>query len=142
RTEEMLRFYSEALGFEPLPDAGGGALRMIRYPIGDSEIKLFPSQPSEPSTAGVRDAAGLRLFAFFFADEAEVAARFAAYGGEPPAFETLPDGRRAALVRDPDGEWIELVVVPGARPEELARFETSIGASDLEASRAFYRDVL
>lgn len=141
RTEEMMRFYAQALGFEPLAQ-DGGALRMIRYPIGASEVKLFPSAPSEASTAGVSDAAGLRLLTFFYADEASVAARFAAYGAPAPAFKALTDGRRAALVRDPDGEWIELVVVPNATAEELARFEIGIGASDVAATRAFYRDVM
>ena len=45
-------------------------------------------------------------------------------------------------MQDPDGEWVELVVVPGATAEALARFEIGIAASDLAASRAFYGDVM
>src|ERR1700752_69264 len=40
RTEQMTRFYAEVLGLQPLPT--GANPRMIRYPIGDSEVKLFP----------------------------------------------------------------------------------------------------
>jgi len=50
--------------------------------------------------------------------------------------------KSAALLQDPDGEWVELVVVPGASPEALARFEIGITVNDLAASRAFYGDVM
>lgn len=143
RIDAMKRFYTEVLGIAQLPQAGsGGGLQMLRYPIGGSEVKLFPSMPDAPSTAGVSDVAGLRLLTYFFADEAALTNRFEAFGAPSPAFKTRADGRRAALVRDPDGEWVELVIVPNATPEDLARVEVGIGASDLAASRAFYRDVL
>jgi catechol 2,3-dioxygenase-like lactoylglutathione lyase family enzyme len=48
----------------------------------------------------------------------------------------------AALVQDPDGEWVELVVLPGAPAEALARFEIGITVGDLTASRAFYGDLM
>src|SRR5690606_26651069 len=44
-----------------------------------------------------------------------------------------------ALVPDPDGEMVQLVVVPKGSPD-LARLDIGIAANDLEKSRAFYRD--
>jgi catechol 2,3-dioxygenase-like lactoylglutathione lyase family enzyme len=128
-----------------LPEAAAGGGQMIRYPVGASEVKLFPIAPSEPSAAGIADAAGVRVLTFFYADEAAVLQRFAAHGLAPPRFvPTAAHGRgtKAALVQDPDGEWVELVIVPGASADELNRFEIGITASDLAASRAFYGELI
>ena len=45
---------------------------------------------------------------------------------------------RTALVADPDGEVVQLVVVPAGSPD-LAKLDIGIAANDLEKSRAFYR---
>ena len=49
---------------------------------------------------------------------------------------------RSALVQDPDGEWVELVVSPGMLRENLDRFEIGIVVSNIERSREFYRDIV
>ena len=49
---------------------------------------------------------------------------------------------RPRCVQDPDGEWVELVVVPGASAAQLARFEIGITVGDLAASRAFYGELM
>ena len=46
---------------------------------------------------------------------------------------------RSALVTDPDGQQVELVIVPGATAEQLARIEVGLTVADIERSRAFYR---
>jgi catechol 2,3-dioxygenase-like lactoylglutathione lyase family enzyme len=46
---------------------------------------------------------------------------------------------RSALVADPDGEWVHLVVAPNAPKDTYGRLEIGIAANDLEKSRAFYR---
>jgi catechol 2,3-dioxygenase-like lactoylglutathione lyase family enzyme len=145
RTAAMREFYAEVLGLPVLPETALGAGQMIRYPVGTSEVKLFPVAPSPANAAALTQAAGVRLLTFFFADEAAVAQRFAAHGLPAPRFErtrSRPDATAAALAQDPDGEWVELVVVPGASAETLARFEIGIAVSDLDASRAFYGDVM
>ena len=43
------------------------------------------------------------------------------------------------MVLDPEKQWVELVVLPGAPAETYRRFEVGITASNLEKSRAFYR---
>ena len=48
-------------------------------------------------------------------------------------------GIRSALVTDPDGEWVQLVIAPNAPKETYGQLEVGIAANDLEKSRAFYR---
>jgi catechol 2,3-dioxygenase-like lactoylglutathione lyase family enzyme len=122
---------------------------MIRYPVGASEVKLFPVEPSAVGVPGaasrIEDVAGVRLLTFFFADQAALTGRFAAHRLPAPRFlpASSPAGATArALVQDPDGEWVELVVVPGASGEQLARFEIGVTVNDLAASRAFYGELL
>lgn len=144
RAAEMRAFYGEVLGLAALPSTAAGGNAMIRYPIGSSEVKLFPSPPSAPNTATVRSAIGVRLVTFFFTDQQALAQRFARHGLEPPDFlaTNRPGATGAGLTQDPDGEWVELVIVPNATPEQLARFEIGLTVADLDASRAFYRDLL
>jgi catechol 2,3-dioxygenase-like lactoylglutathione lyase family enzyme len=145
RTAAMREFYGTVLGLPVLPETALGGGQMIRYPIGRSEVKLFPVAPSPANTAGLTEAVGVRLLTFFYADEAAVARRFTAHGLAAPKFErksSRPGATAAALVQDPDGEWVELVVVPGASAEALARFEIGIAVADLAASRAFYGGVM
>src|SRR5262245_47528276 len=70
RTAAMREFYAEVLGLPVLPETALGGGQMIRYPVGTSEVKLFPVAPSPANTAGLTEAAGVRLLTFFFADEA------------------------------------------------------------------------
>jgi catechol 2,3-dioxygenase-like lactoylglutathione lyase family enzyme len=142
RTQEMRKFYDQVLGLNALPSSALGGGQMIRYPVGSSEVKLFPSPPSEANTANVGEVIGVRLLTFFFADESELAARFRDHGYPAPEFRARADGARAALAQDPDGEWVELVVLPGAPASALNRFEIGIVVSDLEQSREFYRDFM
>jgi catechol 2,3-dioxygenase-like lactoylglutathione lyase family enzyme len=158
RTDKMREFYGEVLGLTPLPSTAAGGNAMIRYPVGLSEVKLFPtamdggsaanagrdSRPSPPNTATVRAAIGMRLLTFFFTDEKALAQRFARHGIEPPDFlpTQRPGATSAGLAQDADGEWVELVIMPNATPEQLQRFEIGLTVADLSASRAFYRDLL
>src|SRR5262249_45434549 len=121
-----------------------GGNNMIRYPVGHSEVKLFPvAQAPETRSAPVQKMLGVRLVTLFYSDEAELIARFKAHGYAAPQFQRRDTTTaKAALVQDPDGQWVELVVIPGAKAETLSRFEIGITVSDLEKSRAFYRDFL
>jgi catechol 2,3-dioxygenase-like lactoylglutathione lyase family enzyme len=145
RTAAMREFYAEVLALPLLPETALGGGQMIRYPIGTSEVKLFPVAPAPANTAAPTEAVGVRLLTFFFADETAVVLRFAAHGLPAPRFErptSRPGATAAALVQDPDGEWVELVVTPTAPADALARFEIGIAVADLDASRAFYGDVI
>jgi catechol 2,3-dioxygenase-like lactoylglutathione lyase family enzyme len=144
RSDAMLKFYGEVLALPVLPQTALGGGQMIRYPLGASEVKLFPVAPSAANTAAVGEAIGARLLTFFFSDRDGLTSRFVEHGYEAPEFHSASaeDGTERALVQDPDGEWVELVIVPNAAAETLERFEIGITAGDLDASRAFYRGVL
>ena len=142
RTAAVTDFYGKVLGFTALPSTAVGGGQMIRYPIGASEVKLFPSPPSEPNAAPVGAVVGVRLLTFFFRNEAELTARFREHGYSAPEFHPSIGGTRRALAQDPDGEWVELVISPDATEAELARFEIGIMVADVERSRAFYRDLM
>jgi len=141
--EKMFEFYGTVLGFRQLTTlnvntSGGG---VARFQAGAQELKLTGRVPNKHYQAGgVREATGLRLLTFFFADEGALAARFAAAGYPAPAFAADHGAtRRSALVADPDGQAVELVVLPDATPDQLAAIEVGITVADLERSRAFYR---
>jgi catechol 2,3-dioxygenase-like lactoylglutathione lyase family enzyme len=142
--EKMVEFYRDALGLKPLSAEALGGNAMIRYPLGHSEIKLFPvAQGAEMRTMPFEKVIGIRLLTLFYPDEASVTARFKEHGYPAPKFQRRDDTRATgALVQDPDGQWYELVALPGESREALDRFEVGITVSDLEQSRAFYRDFL
>jgi catechol-2,3-dioxygenase len=144
RRAKMVEFYNEVLSLRPLPASALGGNNMIRYPLGHSEVKLFPvAQADNARSSSVQKAVGIRLLTFFYSDEAELTTRFKAHGYPPPNFQRRDDSAvKAALVQDPDGQWAELVVIPNAGREALDRFEIGITVSDLEKSRAFYRDLM
>jgi catechol 2,3-dioxygenase-like lactoylglutathione lyase family enzyme len=93
------RFYAEALG---LPEERPGAFR-----AGQSLI-LLESDPSASNDAGF-DGAGWRYITFqIFKVDDEHAAVLAKGGREALAPVTLGATARISMVRDPDGNWIEL----------------------------------
>jgi catechol 2,3-dioxygenase-like lactoylglutathione lyase family enzyme len=118
--ERMYQFYGAVLGFKQLSTRR----------VGNRSY----------SAGGVREATGLRLLTFYFADEAALAASFVKHGLPPPEFTDLRgEQRRTAVVTDPDGQQVELEVIRGATAEQLARIEVGLTVADLERSRAFYR---
>lgn len=134
--EQMYAFYRDVLGLEQLTTYGAVA----RFQAGASEFKLTGRVRGKAyQPGGVQDATGLRLVTFFFPEEAALVARFVRHGHDAPAFETdAVTQRRVALVQDPDGQPVELVVVPNT-PQVLDRIEIGLTVADIEKSRAFYR---
>jgi catechol 2,3-dioxygenase-like lactoylglutathione lyase family enzyme len=116
---------------------------MMLFEIGTGQVKLqFTKAAGDYETGPVREVTGLRVFTFFYPDEAAVTARFVQHGYPAPAFRPSHESRRVAMVLDPANQWVELVVAPGASPEVYQSFEVGLTVSDLEKSRAFYRDFI
>jgi catechol 2,3-dioxygenase-like lactoylglutathione lyase family enzyme len=138
---KIVEFYGAVLGLKPLPTLGlGGGGEMNRFLVGTSEIKFTTIVRNRTYAGGpITAVVGLRVFTFFIPDEAALSARVVAHGYPAPTFTTDKDGRRAALLTDPDGQWVELVAAPGAPAPTYDRIEVGITASSLEQSRAFYR---
>jgi catechol 2,3-dioxygenase-like lactoylglutathione lyase family enzyme len=139
---KMLEFYGEALGTKAMAGFAnvGGDGGMSRFLVGTSQLK-FTTGPrgAKYPTGNVRDVRGLRVWTLFFTDQAALTARLTQHGIAVPEFKQIAETRRA-LVTDPDGQWVELVIVPPSDPTALTRLEVGITAGDLERSRAFYRE--
>jgi predicted enzyme related to lactoylglutathione lyase len=132
---KTLEFYGQVLGFGSIGAIGG----VSRYQVGPSQLKFTKAGANSTFTrGGINDAAGVRLWTMWFPDEEALTKRFTDHGMQAPVFKTV-DGTRSALVTDPDGEWVQLVVAPNAPKEVFGRLEIGIAANDLEKSRAFYR---
>lgn len=141
--KKVFEFYGDVLGLKLLDtvnfnNTGTG---VTRFELGSQQVKFtrrVENRRYQPG--GVRAATGLRLLTFFYADPDAIAAKFAAKGYPVPDFSPIPGtDRLSALVADPDGQAVELVVDPQATPEELGSLEVGLTVSDLDRSRAFYR---
>jgi catechol 2,3-dioxygenase-like lactoylglutathione lyase family enzyme len=133
--KKTLEFYGQVLGFGDVGAVGA----VSRYQVGPSQLKFTRAGANATFTRGaINDAAGVRLWTMWFADEAALTKRFVDHGLPAPTFKVV-DGVRSALVADPDGEWVQLVIAPDAPKETYGRLEIGIAANDLEKSRAFYR---
>jgi predicted enzyme related to lactoylglutathione lyase len=133
---KVLAFYNDAVGLPVAPTLnmpGGG--QMSQFHIGASLFKFTNAAANRQEPSGpVLDVTGLRVFTFFYGDEAEVTKAFTSHGYAAPGF-TGTAGHRRAMVTDPDGQWVELVA--GGDP---SHFEVGATVSDVERSRAFYRE--
>src|SRR5262245_36585330 len=144
--ERMLEFYGDVLGFEKLPNIGA----VGRVKVGATEFKMpprsmagfqRPGADDQSPTAGVKDATGFRLAGTCLADEAALVARFKQHGYRTPSFRSLPgSANKVALTVDPDGEAVELTIVPNTPAATYQQFEIGLTVSDIGRSRAFYRD--
>ena len=139
----MIEFYDKVLALRPLqPINLGGGTQMILFGIGTGQIKLASGlkEGRQYHLGGVNDATGIRLFTLFFPDEAALSSRVQALGYPAPGFKDNGSGTRAALIQDPGGFTLQLVVVPQAPESTYAKVEVGINVSDLDRSRAFYRE--
>lgn len=136
--DAMLEFYGDVLGFERIPYIGA----IGRVQTGGSEFKLQRRAADERLLpAGPQAATGFRLVGLYFADEAALVERLERHGHPAPEFRSVPGtSTRVALTADPDGQPVELIVVPDASDATLQQLEIGLIVSDLERSRAFYRD--
>jgi catechol 2,3-dioxygenase-like lactoylglutathione lyase family enzyme len=135
--EQMLAFYGDVLGFPRMANIGQTA----RLQTGASELKLQRRGADQQYLAGgAQGATGFRIVGLYFADEAALVARFREQGLAVPEFRSVGgSAMRVALTTDPDGQPVELIVVPSASAETLQQIEIGLTVSDVERSRAFYR---
>jgi predicted enzyme related to lactoylglutathione lyase len=139
---KVLEFYGDVLGLPLSPTLnmpGGG--QMSQFHVGTSLFKFTNAGAGRQDKSGpVLDVTGLRVFTYFYADEAGVAKTFTSHGYPAPDFRGAA-GHRRAMVEDPDGQWVELVIDPrDPRGGDPSRFEVGATVSDMERSRAFYRE--
>jgi catechol 2,3-dioxygenase-like lactoylglutathione lyase family enzyme len=138
---KLIDFYGKALGLKQLNSINlSSTQQMILFGVGTGQIKvaagLTPNRKYHPG-GEIGDATGIRIYTLTYPDEAVVKARFKDAGYPEPVFKDIGGGKKAALVKDPSGFSIGLVIAPGATTDGV---EAGINVSNLERSRAFYRD--
>ena len=141
----IYEFYGKVLGLKQLTTYNlGGGTNVARFEIGSSQLKFTAVVPNRKYLKGaVQDATGLRLLTFFFPSQAPLMERFKANGLAVPEFHPLPGSQRSsALVQDPSGQWIELVIAPDEPSDTYSQIEIGLVVSDIEASRKFYREFI
>lgn len=140
--QKMVGFYTDVLGLRKLPSfnmPGGG--QMVLLAIGSGQVKLQAAPAARDyETGAIHEVTGIRVFSFFYPDESAVVARFVQHGYPAPVFRAGRSDLRTALVLDPADQWVELVIAPGAPAETYDSVEVGLTVSDLEKSRAFYRE--
>ena len=143
-TEDMVRFYTGALGLRSLsPIQLTDTQQMILTGVGKAQIKLSAGQPDNKTYAldgGPTGGKGIRYFSLAYPNKQEVLSRFGQAGLPAPSFTPQGDGTEAALVSDPGGFPVKIVIRQGAKPNGDDGVGVGINVSDLAESRAFYRD--
>jgi catechol 2,3-dioxygenase-like lactoylglutathione lyase family enzyme len=138
-------FYGKLLGLKQQETYNlGGNANVARFQIGPTQLKLTAVDSKRKYQQGaVPEATGLRLLTFFFPNRDEVVARFRENGVEVPEFRPIPGSKRSsALLKDPAGQWVELVIAPGEPAAVYDQTEIGLVVSNLEASRKFYREFI
>jgi catechol 2,3-dioxygenase-like lactoylglutathione lyase family enzyme len=139
----MYEFYGKVLGLKQLNTFDlGGSTSVARFQAGASEFKLSGRVPNRQyQGGGVQDATGLRFVTFFFPSSAPLVEGFRSHGLPVPEFRPIPGSNRSsAVVKDPDGQSVELVVAPDAPAETYGQLEIGLTVSNMNASRKFYRE--
>lgn len=143
-TAQMVRFYTQALALRSLnPIQLTDTQQMILTGVGSMQIKLSAGQPGGRAydlEGGITGGTGIRYFRLTFPDAEAVVRRFTEAGFTPPSFTPAAGGMQSAVVSDPGGFPIQIVIQPGAQDHSDDGVAVGIGVSDLAASRAFYRE--
>jgi catechol 2,3-dioxygenase-like lactoylglutathione lyase family enzyme len=143
-TDAVVQFYTGALALRSLnPIQLTSAQQMLLAGVGSGQVKLSAGQQGNRKynlSGGHRGGTGIRFLSLTYPDAQLVADRFRAAGYPAPSFADQGDGTQAALVTDPAGFPIQLVIRPGAQDGSNDGVSVGIAASDLAKSRAFYRD--
>ena len=144
KTEEMVKFYTEALALRSLsPIQLTASQQMILTGVGSGQIKLSAGQQGDRKydlEGGVAGGTGIRFFLLSYPNPDIVRQRFREAGFAPPQFVQRDDGYQQALVEDPGGFPILILTRPGLKDRSDDGVGIGINVSDLAASRAFYRD--
>jgi catechol 2,3-dioxygenase-like lactoylglutathione lyase family enzyme len=141
--EPIFAFYSDVLGHERLTEYDvGEATGVMRIRAGATELKFTGDTPGQQyQTGGVDNATGLRLWTFFYSDQEAVTRRFTEHGLDAPAFEPVGNsGKLSAIAEDPEGEAVQLIITGDPAGTTYDEVEIGLTVSDIDASRAFYRD--
>ena len=141
----LFDFYAKVLGHESLTtyDVGGGTgVSTFRAGTGPSQLKFTSDTPDRTNLpGGIDNATGIRLWTFFYSGQDALTRRFVDAGYPAPDFKPLGGGSQlSAVVQDPEGELVQLIITGESAGTNYNQIEIGLTVSDLEASRAFYRE--
>jgi catechol 2,3-dioxygenase-like lactoylglutathione lyase family enzyme len=143
-TEQMVNFYVNALSLRSLnPIQLTASQQMILTGVGSGQVKLSAGQQGDRLynlEGGYAGGTGIRFLAFSYPDRNVVVQRFTDAGFAAPDFVRRSDGWWQALVQDPAGFDIVLLIRNGAADHSDDGVGVGIHVSNIEESRAFYRD--
>jgi hypothetical protein len=143
-TEQMVKFYVSALGLKSLsPIQLTASQQMLLTGVGSGQIKLSAGTQGNRKydlEGGYAGGTGIRFFALTYPDAAVVTKRFTDAGFPAPKFVKRGDGLSQALVTDPGGFQIVILIRNGAKDHSDDGVGVGINVSNLERSRAFYRE--
>jgi lactoylglutathione lyase len=121
--ERSRRFYEEVLGFThkydlPVPDGPAAQLLRVPAPVGMTAVYLeldgftlellcFEREGNDPQRERSFTEPGLTHLSFTVADIPATCAKVLEHGGE--VLEDTDVGGRAIMIRDPDGQLLELL---------------------------------
>ncbi|MBO9580647.1 MAG: hypothetical protein J7498_07120 [Sphingobium sp.] len=144
KTAQMVKFYVEALALKSLnPIQLTSTQQMLLTGVGSGQIKLSAGTQGDRKyhlEGGYKAGTGIRYFRLTYPDAAVVTKRFTDAGFAAPRFIDQGDGSKAAMVTDPGGFGIEVVIKPGAKDGSNDGVGVGISVSNLEKSRGFYRE--
>ena len=144
KTAEMTKFYTGALALRSLnPIQLTASQQMLLTGVGSGQIKLSAGQQGNRKynlQGGYKGGTGIRFLVLTYPDAQVVRKRFTDIGAPAPAFTKQGNGTAAALVTDPSGLPIKIVIRPGAKDHSDDGVGVGINVSDLDRSRAFYRE--
>ena len=137
---KVLEFYGDVVGLQVVDGAEHARRRSdVAVSHRDVAVQVHDRRSGPPGEvrACARRHRAARLHVLLCGRSGSRAKAFTSHGYPAPEFRGAA-GHRRAMVTDPDGQWVELVVdPPGGDP---SHFEVGATVSDLEKSRAFYRE--
>lgn len=106
----MRRFYTEVLDLAVVAERETGWGEMVEFGFGEGILRLLrPPEPPAPGPVGLTAAAGIRYLTFEVADFDAAVATCREHGA-PFEVEVRPIREiRIAMVRDPEGNVVELL---------------------------------
>jgi catechol 2,3-dioxygenase-like lactoylglutathione lyase family enzyme len=142
----MYEFYGKVLGLKQLTtyNVGGSGNGVARFDVGSSQVKFSAIARNRKYEKGtIQDATGLRLLTFFFPGKDPLLEGFRSHNLPIPEFRPLAGSKRSsALVQDPEGHWVEIVIAPDEPSTTYEHIEIGLVVSNLDVSRKFYRDFI
>jgi catechol 2,3-dioxygenase-like lactoylglutathione lyase family enzyme len=143
--QPLFAFYTEVLGHTALTRfAVGGPTGVSTFQAGagPSQLKFTGrTQDRQYQPGGIDNATGIRLWTFYYSDREALTARFTAHGLAAPEFVPVGDsGQLSAIVTDPEGQLVQLIITGDPAGTTYSEIEVGLTVSDLEESRAFYRE--